>query len=333
MKRREFIAGLLAAASSRPARAQQPAKVHRIAIIATALPVTDINETSSLRLYRAFFQELRRLGYVEGQNLIVERYSGEGRTEHFPELARIVVRSKPDLILATTNIWVQLLKPLTATIPIVAIMGEPVAYGLVANLAHPGGNITGFSVDAGPEIGTKRLELLKEAFPSTSRVGFLARPGPAGNPYVKLLKEAARSLGILLLNPRLEGTLQETEYRRVFEAIAQEHADALYVGIDPENIANRRLIVELAEKNRLPTIYPYREFVEVGGLMAYAVDLLDMFTRVAGYIDQILKGASPGDIPIYQAAKFELVANIKAAKAIGVTLPPALVLRANEVIE
>jgi putative tryptophan/tyrosine transport system substrate-binding protein len=332
MRRREFIAGLLVAATLRHARAQQPAKVHRLAIIATALPVTDITETSSLRLYRALFQELRRLGYVEGRNLIVERYSGEGRTEHFAELARVVVRSKPDLILASTNIWVQLLKPLTDTIPILGIMAEPVAYGLVTSLAHPGGNVTGFSVDAGPEIATKRLELLKEALPRASRVGFLGRRVP-GNPYEKPRQEAAQSLGIFLLAPRLEGTLQETEYRRVFEAMAQEHADALYVGIDPENIANRRLIVELAEKNRLPTIYPYREFVEIGGLMAYAVDLVDLFTRVAGYIDHILKGVSPGDIPVDQPAKFELLVNVKAANAIGLTIPPALVLRADEVIE
>src|SRR5262249_32159390 len=147
-------------------------------------------------------------------------------------------------------------------------------------------------------------------------------------------QKAAQSLGILLLAPRLEGTVQEPEYRRVFEAMMQEHADALFVaGATAENYPNRRLIVELAEKNRLPTIYPSREFVEVGGLMAYGVDFANLFTRAAGYVDQILKGASPGDIPIYQAAKFELVINVKAANAIGLTIPPALVLRADEVIE
>jgi putative ABC transport system substrate-binding protein len=322
----------LVAATLRHARAQQPAKVHRIAIIAAAAPVTEITETSSLRLYRALFQELRRLGYVEGRNLIVERYSGEGRTEHYAEVARVVVTSKPDLILAPINIpGVQDLKAATATIPIVAITADPVGFGLVASLAHPGGNITGFSVDAGPEIATKHLELLKEAFPRASRVGVLGRrlPGPYGKP----LQEAAHSLGILLLGPRLEGTLQEAEYRRVFEAMAQEHADALYVSAEPENLANRRLIVELAEKNRLPTIYPYREYVEIGGLMAYAVDLVDLFTRAAGYIDQILKGVSPGDIPVAQPAKFEFVLNLKTAKALGLTVPPSLLIRADEVIE
>src|SRR5262249_20683390 len=146
MKRREFITGLLVAATLRPAQAQQPAKAHRIAIISAAVPVADITENSSLRLYRRLFQELRRLGHVEGRNLIVERYSGEGRTEHYAELARDVVRSKPDLILATANVWVQHLKPMTATIPIVGFMSDPVGFGLVASLAHPGGNITGISI-------------------------------------------------------------------------------------------------------------------------------------------------------------------------------------------
>jgi len=270
---------------------------------------------------------------IQGRNLIVERYSGEERTEHYAELARDVVRSRPDVILASGIFLVRHVKAATATIPIVGTMADPVGFGFVASLARPGGNITGISIDAGPEMQTKRLELLKEASPQASRVGLLVAGGLTGSPYEKALRQAAQSLGILLLAPGLEGTLQETEYRRVFEAMSQEHADALYVSSDPEHVANRRLIVELAEKYRLPTIYPYREFVDVGGLMAYATDLVDLYTRLAGYIDQILKGASPGEIPIYQAAKFELVVNVKAANAIGVTLPPALVLRADEVIE
>ncbi len=298
IRRRAFISAISAllggAAVAWPlaARAQRPAKVHRIAVIHAAVPVTDIIETSSIRFYRAFFQELRRLGYVEGRNLIVERYSGLGRTEHYAELAREVVRSKPDLIFASGTDTVRHLKAATATIPIVGVMGNPVGWGLAASFAHPGGNITGISIDAGPEIQTKILELLKEASPRVSRVGVLGRRFP-GSPYRKALEEAAQSLGILLLSPRLEGTIQEAEYRRVFEAMVQEHADALYVSGDGENTPNRRLIVQLAEKNRLPTIYPFRGFVEAGGLMAYSVDLADIFSREAGYIDQILKGASP----------------------------------------
>ena len=361
MKRREFIAGLLVAATLRHARAQQPAKVHRIAIVTVALPIAEITETSSYReffqelrrlghiaivtvaipiadmtetssfpYYRAFFQELRRFGYIEGRNLIVERYSVERPTV---ELARDVLRSKLDVIFAIGP-WVFILKPLT-TIPIVATWPDPVGFGLVASLAHPGGNITGVSIDAGPEVDTKRLELLKEAFPQASRVGVLATrfPGPGMGPYGEQRQEAAQRLGLLLLAPRLEGTLLETEYRRMFEVMAQEHADSLYVGTDLESWGHRRLIVEPAEKNRLPAIYPFREYVEAGGLMAYSVDPVELFTRAAGCIAQILNGASPGDIPIYQATKFELAINVKAANAIGLTIPPSLLARAEVVIE
>ena len=329
MKRREFIAGLLVAATLGHARAQQPAKVYRIAFVTVAVPIAEITETSSFPYVRAFFHELRRFGYVEGRNLIVERYPVERPTV---ELARDVVRSKPDVIFAISNPWVQLLKPLTATIPIVGTMGDPVGFGLVASLAHPGGNITGASVDAGPEIETKRLELLKEAFPQASRVGVLAPRFPGRSLYGEHRQEAAQRLGLLLLAHRLEAH-QETEYRRFFEVMAQEHADSLFVGADGESWVHRRLIVELAEKNRLPAIYPYREYVEAGGLMAYSLDFVELWTRAAGCIAQILNGASPGDIPIYQATKFELVINVKAANAIGLTIPPSLLARADEVIE
>jgi putative ABC transport system substrate-binding protein len=332
MKRREFIAGLLVAATLGQARAQQPTKVHRIAIVTLGIPIAEITETSN-PFYRAFFRELRRFGHIEGRNLIVERYSPERPTV---EMARDVLRSKPDVIFSIGQ-WVRILKPLT-TIPIVAILGDPVGLGLVASLAHPGGNITGVSVDAGPEVEIKRLELLKETFPQASRVGVLAagyylselvRGGLAREQF----REAAQRLGLLLLAPRLEGTLQETEYRSMFEVLAQEHADSLFVGGEPESWGHRRLIVELAEKNRLPAIYPYRDYVEAGGLMAYSVDFVELWTQAVGCIAQILNGASPGDIPIYQAAKFELVINLKAAKALGLTIPPSLFARADEVIE
>src|SRR5262245_1682153 len=262
MKRREFIAGLLVAASLRHARAQQPAKVHRIAICFVARPIAERDGESWLSRpeWGVFFQELRRFGYIEGRNLIVEQYYGEPPTV---ELARDVLRSKPDVIFSLGQ-WVRILKPLTK-IPIVAFP-DSVLLSLVASLAHPGGNITGVSVDAGPEVAGKKLELLKEAFPQASRVGVLvARSGTT--PYEERRQEAAQRLGLLQLTPRLEGALQETEYRRFFGLLAQEHADSLYVGGDAESWVHRRLIVELAEKNRLPAIYPYREYVEAGGLM------------------------------------------------------------------
>src|SRR5262245_25547022 len=331
MKRREFIAGLLVAATLGQARAQQPAKVHRIAIVTIALPIAELTETSSLPFYRAFFHELRRFGYIEGRNLIVDRYPVEHLTV---ELARDV-RSKPDVIFSIGRERTWLLKPLTS-LPIVGIFVDPVGFGLVASLAHPGGNITGISIDAGPEVEAKRLELLKEAFPQASRVGVLAtrlQDLQERSRYSEQRQEAAQRLGLLLLAPRLEGTLQETEYRRMFEVMAQERADSLFVGTEPESIVYRRLIVEPAEKHRLPAIYPFRDYVEAGGLMAYSVDLVELYTRAVGCVAQILNGASPGDIPIYQATKFELVINVKAAKAIGLTIPPSLLARADEVIE
>ena len=283
-------------------------------------------ETSSFPFYRVFFRELRRLGYIEGRNLIVERYPVERPTV---ELVRDMLRSKPDVIFSIGP-WTGFLKQLT-TIPIVAFLGDPVGFGFVASLAHPGGNITGVSVDAGPEVESKRLELLKEAFPQASRVGILATH-PGRSPYWEQLQKAAQRLGLLLLAP-LEGTLQETEYRRFFEVMAQEHADSLLVGIEIQSRVYRRLIVELAEKSRLPAIYPFREYVEAGGLMAYSIDQVELVTRMAGCIAQILNGASPGDIPIYQATKFELLINVKAANAIGLTIPPSLLACADEMIE
>jgi ABC-type uncharacterized transport system substrate-binding protein len=336
MRRREFIAGLLVAATTGRAQAQQSAKVYHIAIVHPSEPVAELTETGTAR-FAALFKELRGLGYVEGQNIVVERYSGAGRTQHYSELASEVVRKKPDLIFANTSRMVQNFKAATATIPIVGVMADPVPVGIVDSLARPGGNITGVCVDAGPEIWGKRLELLREVVPGISRVGFLAPravwEGPFGITAIAALRPAAERMGVSIIGPPLEGTLQEAEYRRVFDAMIEGHPDAVIVGDQTENLSNARLIVELAAKSRLPTIYPFREQVEAGGLMAYATDLLDLYRRAAGYVDQILKGAKPGEIPIYLAVKFELVVNVKAAKAIGLTIPPSLLLRANEVIE
>jgi putative ABC transport system substrate-binding protein len=333
MRRREFLITLVLSATMPCAHAQQPGKLYRIAIVHPSAPVAEMTDTGSPR-FSALFKELRRLGYVEGQNVVVERYAGEGRTEHYSELANEVVRHKPDLILTISSRMVLNFKVATTAIPIVGLMADPVAFGIVDSLAHPGGNITGISTDAGPEIWGKRLELLREAAPGTSRVGYLAsRTVWETASFTASLRVAAQRIGISLIGPPLEGALQEQEYRRVFEAMLQGHADALIVGDQAENFTYRKLIVELAATSGLPTIYPYREQVEVGGLMAYAPDLLDVYRRAAGYVDQILKGTKAGEIPIYLAVKFDLVVNMKAAKAIGLTIPPALLLRADEVIE
>ncbi len=339
MRRREFITLLGGAAAVWPltgrAQSQQSVKVYRIAVVHPSAAVADMGEAGDHEGYSALFKELRRLGYVEGQNLVVERYSGEGRTEHYAELARDVVRQNPDLIVVTHAPVVQNFKAATAAIPIVGITADPVPFGIVPSLARPGGNITGVSVNAGLEIWGKRLQFLREAIPMASRVSFLASRQvwdlPQGSAMT--LREAAGQAGISLFGPPLESPIRETEYRRAFEAMAKERADALIVGDQGEHHTNRRLIVDLAGKVPLPTIYPYRAFVDIGGLMAYGPSIPDVYRRAAGYVDQILRGTTPGEIPIYLESRFELLVNLKAARSLGLTIPSSLLVRADEVIE
>jgi len=334
MRRREFVA-LIGGAATWPlaAQAQKSPEMRRLAIVNPANPVAELTETGNPR-YVAFFKELRRLGYVEGKNIAVERYSGEGRTEHYAELASEVVSRNPDLILTNRSLLVLNFKAATSTIPIVGLMADPVRFGIVESLARPGGNITGVSTDAGLEIWGKRLDLLREAVPGISKVGYLASRGVWESPIVmEALQGAAERMGISLIGPPLEGTLQEQEYRRVFEGFEQGHPDALIVGDQAENLTYRRIIIELAAKSGLPALYPYREQAEAGGLMAYAPDLLDLYRRAANNVRDILNGAKPSDIPVYLASKFELVINLKTAKALGLPISPSLLVRADEVIE
>jgi putative tryptophan/tyrosine transport system substrate-binding protein len=335
VRRRAFIAGLAGAATVGHAQAQQTGKVYRIAYVTTALPVAEMSTYKNPRSAagKAFYGELRRLGYVEGQNLVVERYSGEGRIENFSELARDVVRSNPDLIVADSGRLVLAFNAATATIPIVGFTSDPVAIGFVSSLARPGGNITGVVSDPGFEIWGKRLELLKRAVPRVSRVGYLAPRASWESLQGAAMRAAAQREGIALIGPPLDGIIQEPEFRRVFAAMAQAGADALIVSNDSETYVNRRLIVHLAERGRLPAIYPFRECVELGGLMAYAFDLSEIFGHAADQVDQILRGTKPGDIPFYQATKFALVINLKTAKMLGIVMPSSLLAQADEVIE
>ncbi len=338
MNRRAFIALIGGAAVAWPlaarAQAQQPLKLYRIAVVHPSHPIAVLSETGGNPYWRAFFQELRRLGYIEGQNLVVERYSAEGRGERYAELVSEVVPRKPDLIFVLTPSLVKGFKEATATIPIVAMVNDPVAHGVVTSLARPGGNVTGVSVDAGVEIWGKRLEILREAVPGVSRVGFLTTPSPRQEDQeLRVLREATGAAGIALLGPLVDYPAQPPEYRRAFAAMAQAHADALIVSDAPENLTNRQLVVELVEANRLPAIYPLPDYVQLGGLMAYAVDLLDIFRYAANQVDRVLRGEKPGEIPFYQPAKFEMVVNLKTAKALGIEMPPSILARADEVIE
>jgi putative tryptophan/tyrosine transport system substrate-binding protein len=335
MRRRDFISAVVGAATVWPlaARAQKSPEMRRLAIVHPSNPVTDLTESGNPR-YVAFFKELRQLGYVEGQNVAVERYSGEGRTEHYAELASKVVGRNPDLIVTNTSRLVLNFKAATTTIPIVGLMADPVRFGIVESLARPGGNITGVSTDAGLEIWGKRLDLLREAVPGILKVGYLASRDVWEFPItIEVLQGPAERMGISLIGPPLEGTLQEQEYQRVFEALAQSRPDALIVGDQAENLTYQRIIIDLAAKSGLPALYPYREQAEAGGLMAYAPELLDLYRRAAGCIGEILNGAKPSDIPIYLASKFELVINLKTAKKLGLPISPSLLARADEVIE
>jgi putative tryptophan/tyrosine transport system substrate-binding protein len=328
MRRRDFISALGTAATwPLAALAQQPSKMKRIALVSSAGNVSG----DSLR-YRAFFEELSRLGYVVGQNFRVEGYSGEGRPERYAELARDVVSTHPDLILAVGGRLSLDFKMATTTIPIVTIIIDPIALGLVASIARPGGNITGVTIAGGLEIIGKRMGLLVEAMPKLSTAGYLASRPFWEDPRGAAAREAAKKAGVAL-SPGMLDAFNEAEYRRVFSSMEQDRVDSLMVSDEPEHGSYRATIIELAAKDRIPTIYPFREYVEIGGLMAYSIDLADVYRRLANLLDRILRGANPGDIPFYQPTKFELSINLKTAKALGLEMPAMLLGRADEVIE
>jgi putative tryptophan/tyrosine transport system substrate-binding protein len=334
MRRRDFTTGLLLATAVGTVRAQETAKQHRIAIIAAG-PVARIHDPG-IRFFQQFFEELRRLGDVEGQNLTVDGYSGDGRPEGYAELAREVVSRNPDVIVASGNGIALAARAATGTIPIVWIAFDPIQAGLAASLAHPGGNSTGVTVDAGIEISGKRLQMLKEAVPSASKVALLdmrtSWESAEGQQNREELWKASRLLEISLIDMLVQEATP-SEFRRVFAEIAPQRPEAIIVSGTGEFRHYRQLIVELVEKSRLPAMYGSRDYAEVGGLMAYEFDQGELGRRTADDVHQILNGAKPGDIPIYQPAKFEFLINLKAAKALGLNIPPTMLGRADEVIE
>jgi putative ABC transport system substrate-binding protein len=335
MRRREFITLLCGAAVARPlaAFAQQAGKVYRVGLIAVAIPVSEMAGPEPVSpSVRAFVQGLRALGYVEGQNLILERRSAEGRSERFGDIVAELVRLKADVIVTATTQLTRAAKALTTTVPIVmATGGDPVGEGLVQSLARPGGNITGFTVVIGPEIEAKRLELLRAMLPRVSRVAYLASKEDKDweSPYGKSVRTAAQALGVTLV--LAEFSLHQ--YTDAFTRISRARAEALFVARSATAYADRALIVDFATRTRLPSTVFQREFVELGGLMSYGVNFADNFRRAATYVDKILKGAKPADLPVEQPTKFELVINLKTAKALGLNIPPTLLARADDVIE
>jgi putative ABC transport system substrate-binding protein len=278
------------------------------------------------------FNELRRLGYIEGQSLLIERYSGEGRAAHYPDLAREVVSRNPDVILSIGSNELTLdFKAATTTIPIVGMFAVPVEAGIVASLARPGGNITGVSVDVGREQWEKRVQMLQQVVPQATRLGFLQLR--EAREKWGLPKEQSNWMGVTWVGPALNHPIDEAEYRRVFAVLIQDRAEGILVTDEDVHVTNVKLIVELAEKSRLPAIYPFKLFVEAGGLMSYGTDVSVWGYNIADIVGQILKGARPSEIPIRQPTKFELVINLKTAKALSLTIPDKLLSVADDVIE
>jgi putative ABC transport system substrate-binding protein len=303
-----------------PAEAQQAKKVYRVGFLGDSPPYQ----------ITAFQQRLQELGWVEGQNIITEYRIEEARGERLPGLAAELVRLKVDLIVATSTRPAWIAKQATSTIPIVfAGASDPVEAGLVASLARPGGNVTGIrSLSA--ELGGKRLELLKEVVPKLSRVATLWIPSSPGNQaQMKEVEVAARSLGVQFQPVGVEAPY---DFDNAFSAIIKGRAGGLVPLSGPQFSVERTRIIDLAAKHRLPTIYPEKSFVEDGGLMSYGRDVLEQYRRAASYVDKILKGTKPAELPVEQPMKFELIINLKTAKQLGLTIPPNVLARADRVI-
>jgi putative tryptophan/tyrosine transport system substrate-binding protein len=332
MRRREFITLLGGATAAWPlgARAQQAARIARIGYLITGAlesPETKINRD-------AFRQGLNELGYIEGRNIVIEYRSADGKIERLPGLATELVGLRVDLIVAQATPAGRAAQQATTTIPIVVTaMGDPVRDGLVASLARPGGNITGTTF-LGPELVPKRLSFLRELLPTISRVAVLWHPGAFSEPTIReMLNEvaqAARRLGVQL---QLVEVRSADEFDHAFTTMVGARAEALFQFPSTLLFNERRRIVDLAARHRLPAMFNAREFVQLGGLIAYGANLAELNRRAAAYVDKILKGAKPSDLPVEQPTKFELFINLKTAKALGLAVPDRLLVGADEVIE
>jgi len=317
-----------------PLRARSADKVYRIAFVVPIGQFADAKEGDAWKgLVIAFLQGLRELGYVDRKNMKFEFYSAEGKFGQIDELAARVLQSSPDAILAAgggANEIAHAFQHLTKTVPIVmANSSDPAAQGLVTSLARPGGNITGFSGNTGPEFEAKRLQLLREVAPNATRVAYLGLKLDWESPAAIGVRDAAGKLGITLLHA--EHT--PSNYDDAFGFMAREQLQGLFVARNPWNFSNRRAITGFAMDRWMPAVYPTREFAEVAGLICYGPSLSDLYRRAAGHVDRILKGAKPAELPVEQPTKFELVINSKTAGALGLNIPPALLALADDVID
>jgi putative ABC transport system substrate-binding protein len=335
LRRRDFLSLAVGALAAPPgiAVAQQPPKQPRIAVAIPAGNPDQIVRENGFTTWSGLLSELRRLGYVEGTNIVVERYSAEGRSERYDEFVGDIVRRAPTLILTAPNQLALLFAKKTNTIPIVAIMADPIAAGIVTNLAHPGSNLTGVSTNFGREIWGKRLQLMKEALPAASKIAYLAlQIASRGSPVLRPLELAGERLG-MSVTPLSIAQATEAAYRETFAAIGSGAPDAIIVSEGAEVTPHRPLIAELAIAHRIPTMFPYRGDIERGALMAYGGDQAELGRRMAGQVAKILAGANPAEIPIEQANRLLFLINLRTAGAIGFIFPPAVFAQADEVIE
>jgi putative ABC transport system substrate-binding protein len=324
--RRQLLLALGACALAAPfaSRAQQQ-RVYRIGFLGNSTAALEAN------LVGPFREGLRELGYVEGRNIVIEYRWAEGKYERFPALIAELVARKVEVIVTAGTPAALAVQRAAATIPLVMVaVGDPVGTGLVASLARPGGNSTGLTSIA-PDLEGKRMELLREIVPKLARVSFLLNPDNAF--HVGSEKQARAAAQVLHLDVQFIGVRADSDFDHAFDAIARERPDAFIVLADRVFLHNRGRIVDFAARNRLPAVYPYRELVEAGGLMSFGPNYAEMHRRAAVYVDKILKGAKPSDLPVEQPTKFELIINPKSAKAIGLTIPQSLLLRADEVIQ
>ena len=325
--RREFISAIASAMATTalplPLRAQQAGRIWRVGMLETVSAARKPNDIA------AFRQGLQALGYVEGQNLKIEYRSADGRPERFPELAQELVGLKVDLITTRGTPAAYAAKDATSTIPIVmAAIAEPLL--VVASLAHPGGNITGLSAVV-TDLMAKRVEILRDMIPGLSSVGAFLNMSNASQPSQWAdIEQAARTFG---MQSQLFDVRKAADLSLAFDAASQQHIGAFIIGIDALTQANQDLIIQLAVKHRLPGIYPSREFVDAGGLITYGVNYPDLYRRAATFVDKVLKGAKPAELPVEEPTKLEMIVNHKAAKALGLAIPPPILLRADEVVE
>ncbi len=325
MHRRAFLGTLALLAAARAAEAQQAGKVYRLGYLGINRPPAGSPSLGP----EPFLTTLRELGHVEGKNLILERRWSEGRPERYSEFAAELVALRVDAIVTSGMLQVFAARQATSTIPIImAVSEDPVGAGLAASLARPGGNVTGFTRDVGREVMLKTLQLLREAVPKASRVGVLFHPEP--NVGIERLQTAAAGLTITL-HPL--GIRTADDISKAFTALPRQGLDALLVLGNVVAATHRRLIIDLSATQKTPAMYWWRQLVDEGGLISYGPDFAELWRGAAGYVDKIFRGAKPGELPIQQPSKFELVVNLKTAKALGLTIPPSLLARAEQVIE